>query len=439
MNISIGTVFPELYEQFLKTSLIGRAIERNELTCDLYAYSSLVPLKSRIDAPTFSHGPGMLIKPAVIDTLVEAAEKKRGPAYKIFFSPHGKPLTQHVLKDIYQKIVDTQHVMLISGRYEGMDARVEEHYADEILSVGDFVLMGGDVPAMMFLEGLLRLVPGIVGRQASIQEESFSGPFLDYPSYTEPVNWHGMTVPDVVRSGNRGKIDEWRTKQAVNRTLATHFDWLRNTSLSDDERAMVHTYLPNHYVALMHTDVVVGSDRVLGNTSVTTIDIHDIARSSKTYGIKEVFIVTPLLDQQKVVRMLLDFWSTGHGVEYNRHRHSALQHVLIQSGFDDCIEAIRKDTGLDPLIIATSARPVEGVPSIGYADQGIVWRQKRPVLLVFGTGQGLSDELINRCDYVLDPIYGLTNFNHLSVRTAIGVLLDRWLGMLAPPVNSDKN
>lgn len=429
MNISILSVFPQLYQPFLQTSLIRRAQEQKLVQFDLADFFSFVAPKERIDSPTFGHGAGMLLKPEVVQKGIESLEGKHGKAYKIFFSPHGKKLDQKLLAQIGHDLKTRDHLMLIPARYEGMDARVEEHYADQVISVGDFVLMGGDLPAMTLLEGLLRLIPGVVGKQESVTADSFSGPFVDYPEYTMPVVWQGKEVPEVVRSGNHAAIANWRADMAIERTVAGHFQWLKEHHLSDAQKKAVLQKIPNHYVALMHSQVVTGDGDRIGNTSVTSIDIHDIARSSKTYGIKNYFVVTALLDQQKIVRKLLDFWQTGGGVDYNASRHEAVRQVELVDALQVAIDYIEKKEGVKPLIIATSARSTEHVQQITYHDQETVWTHKRPVLLIFGTGKGLADELLARCDYLLVPVEGLTNYNHLSVRSAVAIILDRWLGL----------
>ncbi len=428
MNISILSVFPELYAPFLATSLVRRAQEQKLVNFDLADFFSSVNPKERIDAPTFGHGAGMLIKPEVVQKAIESKEQAHGAAYKIFFSPHGKKLDQNVLKKIAARAQEKKHLMLIPARYEGMDARVEQEYADEIISVGDFVLMGGDLPAMILLEGLLRLIPGIVGKQESVSADSFSGPFVDYPEYTAPVIWNGKEVPEVLRSGNHAEIMKWRLQQAVKRTIFSHFDWLRSCILTDQQKKMSLEAIPPHYVALMHTEVIVEADRI-GNTSVTSIDMHDIARSAKTYGIKNYFIVTELLDQQKIVRKLLDFWHTGGGVEYNASRHVAVRQVELMPTLAAVIADIEKKEGAKPLLLATSARAVEHTRQITFYDQAQVWESKRPVLLIFGTGKGLAQSLLDRCDFILVPIEGLTTYNHLSVRSAVAIIVDRWLGI----------
>jgi tRNA (guanine37-N1)-methyltransferase len=429
MNISILSVFPRLYNPFLETSLIRRAQEQKIVQFDLTDFFSFVAPKERIDAPTFGHNAGMLLKPEVVQKAIEAKEAAHGPAYKIFFSPHGKKLDQKLLQEIADESIKKKHLMLIPARYEGMDARVEETYADQVISIGDFVLMGGDLPAMILLEGCLRLIPGVVGKRESVQEDSFSGPFVDYPEYTMPVVWKGKEVPDIVRSGNHAEIALWRKKEAVKRTLITHFDWLRSSPLVRAQKQLTLAQMPPHYIALLHNDIVVGEGDLVGNTSVTSLDIHDIARSARTYGIKNYFIVTELIDQQKIVRKLLDFWQTGSGVEYNASRHEAVKRVELLDSLQSAIAAIEAQEGVKPLVVATSARVTPHERSITYHDQGALWQKGRPILMIFGTGRGLAQEVLEKCDYLLVPVEGLMEYNHLSVRTAVGIVLDRWLGL----------
>lgn len=430
MNISIVTLFPDLYASFLETSLIKRARHKGLLSFDVASLLSFCAPGERIDAPTVGHGPGMLLKPEVVAKAIEQQEDAHGRAYRIFFSPHGIPLTQNLLELIAAN-VDSMggRAMVLPARYEGMDVRVEEEYADIVLSIGDYVLMGGDLPAMVFIEALSRLIPGVVGSKESVEEESFSGPFVDHPHYTLPVEWNGRRIPDVLRSGNHAAIAEWRRDRSIERTLeGGHFGWTRSSYLNREDREDLLRSVPSHYAVLMHTDVLVDKDRV-GQSSVTSLDIHDIARSAKTFGLRGYFIATPLADQQKIVEQLLHFWQQGEGVTYNPSRHAAMSFTQLVENLDAAIAAIELAEGVAPLVVGTSARVVEGVPSIGYDDQYKLWRQKRPVLLVFGTARGLSSALLERCDYVLHPIEGLASFNHLSVRSAAAIVFDRWMGL----------
>lgn len=451
MNISILTLFPDLFKPFLDASIIGRARERGLLTTQTVSLLDMAEPKKRIDAPPYGPGPGMLIKPEIIEKAIDEQEKKWGTAYRIFFSPQGKKLDQRRVRELAHIISNKNHIMLVCPRYEGLDDRVEKVYADELISIGDFVVMGGDLPAMILLEGLLRYVPGVVGKNESVEQESFSGPFLDYPQYTQPLEWKGMQVPEVLRSGNHAQIAAWRMSQAAERTVLHHFDWARSCSLDAEEKKLVRDQIPHHYVALMHTGVM-GRDGTVGTTSVTSLDMHDIARSACTYGVERYFIVTPLEDQQKIVQTMLDFWKSDWAVAYNPSRHEAVERVRLAADLQSVIQDIESREGVAPVVIATSAREIlhkqssqaqgeqspdqvhavgaEKVPAvITYHDQETVWQCKRPVLILLGTGGGLAADTIKQADFVLVPVQGLTDFNHLSVRSAAAVILDRWLGI----------
>lgn len=428
MNISILSVFPELYDTFLKTSLLKKAQENGILSFHLDTFFSFVQPKERIDSPTFGPGAGMLIKPEVIQKAIESTEQKIGKAFKIFLSPQGKKVNQKLLRAIVKKSQSYDHVMLVASRYEGIDDRVEQEYADMVVSVGDFVVMGGDIPAMLLIEGFTRLLPGIVGKEESIQKESFAGPFLDHPEYTEPVTWKNREVPAIIRSGNHAAIAAWREQVAARRTILDHFDWLRSYDMNKHEKGLAQKVIPPHYVVLMHADVNLPHDQV-GTTSVTSLDIHDIARSAKTYGLKHYFIVTPLKDQQRIVQKLLDFWQTGHGIEYNKQRHEAVNQVSVVDDLDAVIAKIESIEGKKPILITTSARTEQHDRIISYFDQGKVWQKDRPVLFIFGTGKGLSNKIIERSDFLLKPLIGFSDFNHLSVRSAAAIIFDRWLGI----------
>ena len=261
MRISIVTLFPALYEPFLSTSLVHRAVQAGHVTFAVDDLLSHAAPKERIDSPTFGHSAGMLIKPEIVEKAIERQESLHGPAFKIFFSPQGKKLDQPLLKKLMSAIQQKKHAILLPARYEGMDARVEEHYADEIISIGDYVLMGGDLPAMVLIEGLLRLIPGVIGKQESVDEESFSGPFVDHPEFTAPVDWKGCVVPEVIRSGNHAEITTWRRKKAAQATVLHHFDWLRSHVDTTEDIKLAASYIPPHYVILMHSQVALEQGR----------------------------------------------------------------------------------------------------------------------------------------------------------------------------------
>lgn len=428
MKISILTLFQNLYKPFLETSLLGRAQKEGLVSFDIESLFSFCEPKERVDGPTYGHSAGMVLRPEIMEKAIESQQKKHGKALKIFFSPHGTLLDQHKVRELATLISSCKHILLLPARYEGMDARVEEEYADEIISIGNYVLMGGDIPAMVFLESVLRLLPGVVSKSESVELESFSTPFVDYPEYTAPVEWKGHKVPDVLRSGNHQAIMQWRSHIAAQRTVLKHFDWLKKHKLTAQEKRLANAYMPAHYAATMHAEVRLPGDRV-GTTTITSFDIHDIARSAQTYGVNEYFVVTPLEDQQKIGNQLLDFWKTGPGVEFNIHRVQSIKQVSIKSDLNEVIASIENREGKKPVVIGTGARSDLHEKMITFYDQSKVWSMNRPVLFLFGTGHGLGPSLLERCDFMLEPLYGFTDFNHLSVRSAAGIIFDRWFGI----------
>lgn len=465
MKISIITVFPEFYDSFFKLSLVSRAIENGLLSVNFVKFSDMCEPKQRIDAPACGPGAGMVIKPGVVQKAIETAEGKWGKGYKIFFSPQGQKLTQPLLTGLAKTLlhgtfyegnsvlpqdgVDSSlchpeidsgsssekkspHLILVCARYEGIDSRVEDFYADLVLSVGDYVLMGGDLPAQLFLESFLRFLPGVVGKADSVDKDSFTGSFLDYPAYSLPKTWNGLDVPEVLLSGNHAKIDEWRNNAAAKKTILKRFDWFASSNPKKKELSLAKKFIPNHYVALMHTQVLVQGNKV-GNSSITSLDIHDISRSSATYGIENYFVVSALKDQQKILNSFLEFWMSDEGKDYNLTRFEAVKRIIPGHNFEDVVQKITEKEGVAPIIITTSAKTSnlgnDGPKVIDYNSQGEVFAHERPVLFVFGTSQGLADEVLNKSDYLLLPINGMTDYNHLSVRSAVAIILDRWLGL----------
>lgn len=447
VTVSIITVFPELFEAWLKTSLVGRALSAGMVRIECVRLSDYVAPKQRIDTPACGPGAGMVLKAPVVAGAIDDVQARYGQGPVIFFTPSGVVLDQRRCQqwavaffgafDAVQEKGDVRgerHITLVCGRYEGVDCRVIEKYQGIQVSIGSYVLMGGDLPAQVFLEALLRYVPGLVGDAQSVVEDSFSGALVDFPAYGQPVEWEGQAVPAVLLSGDHAKIAVWRKKQALSQTIRHHFSWLRTSALMLKERVEVGKNMPAHYVILMHDQVLIGrQEAVPGTTSVTTIDVHDIARSSATYGVKKFYVVTPLHDQTELLRVFFDFWHTDQGKNYNENRFDAMRLVQVVSSLAQAEADIAAlHNGVMPLKIATSARPVSGVSSLAFDEQGRVFTQERPVALIFGTGQGLVQELLETCQYVLVPVHGFSPYNHLSVRAAVAIVLDRWLGYFEP-------
>jgi tRNA (guanine37-N1)-methyltransferase len=236
MTFDIVTIFPAMIEQPLAAGIIGRAIERGTLDVKVRDLRDFTTDRHRIvDDVPYGGGPGMVLKPDPIFRALDAVEAERGtPLTVIMTSPQGRRFTQAEA----QRLSGLEHVVLLCGRYEGFDDRVRERVAEE-LSIGDYVLTGGELPALVILDAVARFVPGVVGDEQSVVEDSFSRGLLDFPQFTRPAEIAMLRVPDVLLSGNHAEIRRWRKREALSRTLERRPDLLDKAILDDEERQML--------------------------------------------------------------------------------------------------------------------------------------------------------------------------------------------------------
>ena len=213
MKISVLTLFPEMFDA-LKASLIGKAQEKNALTIEVINIRDFSKDKhKKCDDYPFGGGAGMLMTPQpIFDAITSIKGYKK--AHKIFMSPKGEPLKQSKVK----KLAEFEHLIILCGHYEGIDQRIIDLLIDEEISLGDFVLTGGEIPAMALVDAVSRFIPGVLGNDESTQDESFSDNLLEYPHYTRPQEFKGLKVPEVLVSGNHQEIAKWRKEQALNLT-----------------------------------------------------------------------------------------------------------------------------------------------------------------------------------------------------------------------------
>jgi tRNA (guanine37-N1)-methyltransferase len=234
MRVDVFTIFPDLVEDFAGTALIGKARHGGLLDVRVHDLRMATTDAHRtVDDAPFGGGAGMVLMPEPIFAAVEAVDPPR-PLYLL--GPGGRRLDQAMAREL----AGGEGFSLLCGRYEGVDARVVEHLVDDELSIGDFVLAGGEVAAMAVLEAVGRLVPGVMGNEASATEESFSDGLLEYPQYTRPAAFRGWTVPDVLRSGDHAKVAAWRRAQALDRTQRVRPDLIAaRGGLSEAERTLL--------------------------------------------------------------------------------------------------------------------------------------------------------------------------------------------------------
>ena len=249
MRFDIVTIFPAMIEAPLNAGVVGRAIERGALTLKVHDLRDYTTDRHRVvDDVPFGGGPGMVLKPEPLFRALDAIATEAAPGIPrvILTSPQGTPFTQKVATRLSQE----RHLVLLCGRYEGVDERVRLR-VDEEVSIGDFVLSGGELAALVVVDAVARLVPGVVGDAQSVQEESFIRNLLDFPHYTRPAQlaWEGagdgsaMKVPDVLVSGNHAEIRKWRKREALARTLSRRPDLLSAAELDEEERGILRELL----------------------------------------------------------------------------------------------------------------------------------------------------------------------------------------------------
>jgi tRNA (guanine37-N1)-methyltransferase len=214
VRIDVFTIFPAVVEGPLSGSLLGRAIGGGLLDVRVHDLREWTQDRHRsVDDAPFGGGPGMVMKPEPFFGAVESLDPERGRV--LLTSPAGRRLDQALVRELSSE----GHLTILCGRYEGVDERVVDGLPAEEVSIGDYVLSGGELPALVLIEAVTRLIPGVIGKEASHQQDSFSsGRLLDHPHYTRPQEFRGMPVPEVLVSGNHGEIDRWRRDAAIEKT-----------------------------------------------------------------------------------------------------------------------------------------------------------------------------------------------------------------------------
>lgn len=430
MHFHIVSLFPEFFTSPLATALMGRAENAGLVTFSFHNprdYS--MDRHKHVDDRPYGGGPGMVMLPAPLVSTLRAIPQ---PGRILAMSPAGRPFTQALA----QELAAEDHLTLVCGRYEGFDARVGDILPLEYVSVGEAVLNGGECAALAVMEAVARLLPGFMGKEDSGREESFSAGVLEYPHYTRPDVFEGIPVPEILRSGDHRHIAEWRRQQSLAVTLAQRPEMLATAPLNADDAAALAA-LPRRRpgkhlsMALVHYPVLL-EEKKSGASSLTNLDIHDIARTSCTYGMARFFVVTPLRDQQQLLEDILRHWRQGAGARSNPDRAEALSLVSPASSIEEVVGQLEAEQGQRPLIIGSSARWPEGkkLPPVVTPDKVGQLLHHQPVLLLLGTGHGLAPQALALCDGLLRPLRFLNGYNHLSVRAAAAILADRILGDL---------
>jgi tRNA (guanine37-N1)-methyltransferase len=232
MHFHILTIFPEFFSSPLSVSLVKKAQKNGVLSCTVHNLRDYATGAHRsTDDTPYGGGQGMVMKPEPIVKALESICTSLSAPWRILLSPQGEQLSQKKVVTLAEK----ETLVLVCGRYEGVDERIRA-FVDEEVSIGDYILNGGEVAALVVIDAVARLVPGVIGRKESTEEESFSDGLLEYPHYTRPEDFRGMRVPEVLLSGNHAEIARWRRRQAILRTRERRPDLLAKTPLTEEEQ-----------------------------------------------------------------------------------------------------------------------------------------------------------------------------------------------------------
>lgn len=244
MWLGVVSLFPGMFDAVTEYGVTGRAVKNELLSLQFWNPRDFTTDKHRtVDDRPYGGGPGMLMKVQPLHDAIMAAKQAAGPDAKvIYMSPQGRPLDQEGVRELSSR----ERMVIVAGRYEGIDERVVETLIDEEWSIGDYVLSGGELAALTLIDAVSRLVPGVLGHEDSAEEDSFATGLLDCPHYTRPEEVDGLQVPEVLLSGNHAAIRRWRLQQSLGRTWLRRPDLLEKVDLDDERQALLEEFIRNH-------------------------------------------------------------------------------------------------------------------------------------------------------------------------------------------------
>jgi tRNA (guanine37-N1)-methyltransferase len=413
-----------MFETPFAQGVVAKAIDKGILELNPINIRDCAYDKHRTtDDCQYGGGHGLVMKAEPVVESVRRVKENDPSTRVIMLDPRGKTFTQKEAERLYEY----ESLTFICGRYEGVDERIFDLVVDESLSLGDFILTGGELAAMTIIDSIARLIPGVLGDEKCPVDDSFSTGLLEFPHYTRPAEYEGLSVPDVLMNGHHGEIDKWRREQSLKLTFERRPELLLKASLNDQDRAFLRKLTLDKiksrrlYVALLHYPMKDKEKDVVA-TSITNMDLHDISRSCTTYGVRKYFVVTPLPAQREIASRVIDHWLEGYGAVYNANRKQAFMGTALKDSLVEVIEEIERIEGQRPRIVATTARTDRANISYPQLAQASL---EQPCLLMFGTGWGFTEDVFRMADNILQPIDGTGEFNHLSVRSAVAIILDR--------------
>ncbi len=251
MRINVFTLFPEVFQPYLETSILHRAIQSQLVQVNLYNIREWATDRHHVtDDEPYGGGGGMVMKPEPIFAAIEGVLGVESDCPVVLLTPQGRLLDQSIAYELSHQ----PELVLLSGRYEGVDERVRQHLVTDEISIGDYVLSGGELPAMVLIDAVVRLLPGALGDPNGALDDSHASGLLEYPHYTRPSEFRGWGVPEVLRSGDHARVARWRREQALLRTYLRRPDLLASSELSDEDRAFLDKFTQDERLKDQPTD-----------------------------------------------------------------------------------------------------------------------------------------------------------------------------------------
>ena len=428
MKFDIVTIFPEFFDSVFSFGVISRAVERSAVSINVHDLRSYSDSKhGKTDDTPYGGGSGMLMTPGPIGNAISSIKEKGLRSAVILTTPKGDEFNDCKA----QELCEFDQLIILCGRYEGVDERVSELYVDMKISTGKYVNSGGEYACSLIVDAVSRYLPGVLGNTESLESESLKNGLLEYPQYTKPRTYEGRDVPEVLLSGDHEKIRKWRRKESIKATFTQSPSCLDEARFSEEEDAFLRELKAESspdfrvYIALVHYPAYNSRMEVVP-TAFKSMDAHDISRDATTYGIRKFYLVNPVEQQRILAGRLVDHWIEGEGRNFNETKSRAFGIISIISTIEEAVGRIEEIEGEKPKIVATDARFSDDMTGYGELREKI-FENTDPFLILFGTGWGLTLETVQAADYVLKPISGYSDFNHLSVRSAAAIVLDRLL------------
>lgn len=427
MNINTVSTFPRIIKEATKYGIVSNAVKNKLININHFSLINDLNQSERIDDEQYGIEPGMILSYEKSYRLFKKIKTLNPNTKFIFTSPKGTKLTN----DLAISLSNEKNITIVCGRYEGYDQRIIDEYCDLEVSIGDYVLTGGELAACVLIDSVARMIKGVVGNENSVKSDSLMESMLKGPVYTRPKIYRGKKVPNILLSGNHANIKKHIRETSLVTTLSKREDLLENAKISLEEsnklksikKAIINK---NIYIALVHYPIENIKGEII-KTSLTNLDIQDIARSANTYGINKYFITHPVKEQRMLAEKVIKYWSNEKVRKNDSTKHSSIDKIILKNSLNSAIREIKAKHGTKPITIATDARMVHNMTSYSTLRNRILNIDK-PVLIIFGTGWGLTKSTLESADYILKPVSGYYEYNHLSVRSAVAIILDRLLG-----------